>query len=82
MSIESKCKWCGRSLDSLECGFMCDRCYEWRLGVGKSSSKLTESELRDLEEYSRFIYDRPISVIDQEIEEISQRIDAIRRANA
>lgn len=44
--------------------------------VLEDSDELTESELRELEDYSRFIYTRPPTAAEREIEEIRQGANA------
>ena len=56
--------------------YTCARCFKWRRSILEDSDELTESELRELEDYSRFIYTRSLTEAEREIEEIRQGVIA------
>lgn len=79
MKTERQCMWCLSPLEATDTNFTCDRCYRWRRGIRKNSTALTECELHELEDYSRFIYTRPLTPQEREIEEISRSVNLARR---
>ncbi|MCA9113120.1 MAG: hypothetical protein KDA52_24425 [Planctomycetaceae bacterium] len=76
MSIDEKCMWCNAPLELGDTDYTCDRCFKWRRCILEDSDELTESELRELEDYSRFIYTQPLTEAEREIEEIRQGANA------
>ncbi len=76
MSIDDKCTWCNATLELGDTDYMCDRCFKWRQRILEDSDELTESELRELEDYSRFIYTRPLTEAELEIESIREGVNA------
>jgi hypothetical protein len=62
--------WCNEPLELGDTDYTCDRCFKWRQRILEDSDELTEAELRELEDYSRFIYTRLPTEAELEIETI------------
>ncbi|MCA9221110.1 MAG: hypothetical protein KDA71_12340 [Planctomycetales bacterium] len=71
-----KCMWCNAPLELGDTDYTCDRCFKWRQRILEDSDELTESELRELEDYSRFIYTRPPTEAELEITNIREGVNA------
>ena len=75
-----KCFFCLSPLELGDRDYTCERCWQWRRNKSKCSALLTEDELRELEDYSRFIHTRPRTPQELEIEEIARAATASRRS--
>ena len=76
-----KCCYCQSPLEFGDRDYTCERCWRWRRKKSKCSALLTEEELRELEDYSRFIHTRPRTPLELEIEEIAAAAATSRRAS-
>ena len=71
-----KCTWCNSPLELGDTDYTCDRCFKWRRSILEDSDELTESELRELEDYSWFIYTRSLTEAELEIKSIREGVNA------
>ncbi len=72
LKVTDTCLYCQAPLELGDAGNTCDRCHRWRRLSAKCSGLLTEEQLHELAEYSRFIHTRPLTPQELELEEHSR----------
>lgn len=73
------CMYCQSPLEIGDAGSTCDRCSELQRKLSMPSYKLTDEELYELEEYSRFLHTVAFEREEREIEELGRRLNAAGR---
>lgn len=76
------CMYCQSPLEIGDAGSTCDRCSELQRKLSMPSYKLTDEELYELEEYSRFLHTVAFVREEREIEELGRRLNAAGRFKA
>jgi hypothetical protein len=73
------CTYCQSLLEIGDVGSTCDRCSKLQRKLSMPSYMLTDEELYELEEYSRFLHTVAFVREEREIEELGRRLNAAGR---
>jgi hypothetical protein len=76
---QDNCMYCQSPLEIRDACSTCNRCWRLQQNLWKDSSELTDDELYELEEYSRFLHTVAFEREEREIEELGRRLNAAGR---